>query len=122
MSDNISIGAFIKSKRKEKGYTLEYVGNYVGVSKATVSRWESNEIGNMRTDKVKSLCACLGITTKEFLERSTVISDIKEIKKITPKEFQYEVKELMNKTMNLTEQEKTLFLQTLEYICSDDKK
>lgn len=119
MSDNLTIGAFIKSKRKEKGYTLEYVGNYVGVSKATVSRWESNEIGNMRTDKVKTLCDCLGITTKEFLERSVTDKEQKEL--LTPKELYFEVKELVSRTPILTEQEKTLIVQTIDVICSNKK-
>ena len=123
MINNVTIGEFIKSKRKDKGYTLEQVGNYVGVSKATVSRWESNEIGNMRTDKVKSLCECLEITTKEFLERSTINDDSVELEQITPREFQYEVKELLDKTINLTAQEKELLNNYLELVCSnkDDK-
>ncbi len=117
MPDKVTIGAFIKNKRKEKGYTLEQVGNYVGVSKATVSRWESNEIGNMRTDKVKTLCECLGITTNEFLERSIFEKD-EHAEQITAKEFQYEVKELLTKT-TISDQEKALIEQTLEVICSN---
>ena len=122
MSDNITVGMFLKKKRKEKGFTLEQVGNYVGVTRATVSRWESNEIGNMRTDKVKSICECLGITTKEFLERSTTDDTNNKIEKVTPKEFQYEVKELLKKTTNLSEQQKQILLNTLDLLCSDDSK
>lgn len=121
MPNDITIGMFIKNKRKEKGYTLEQVGDYVGVSKATVSRWESDEIGNMRTDKVKSLCDCLGLTPKEFLERSTTNESANKIEKITPKEFQYEVKELLDKTFNINDQEKALLIQTLNLICSEKK-
>ena len=117
MSTDLTIGEFIKSKRKEKGYTLEQVGNYVGVSKATVSRWESNEIGNMRTDKVKSLCDFLGITTNEFLERS-ILEKNENVEQISAKEFHNEVKELLTKTQ-ISEQEKTLIEQTLNFICSD---
>ena len=118
MLNKITIGAFIKSKRKEKGYTLEQVGNYVGVSKATVSRWESNEIGNMRTDKVEALCEFLEITTKEFLERSSSINKVKETKQITPRQLHFEVKELVDKTINISDQEKTLLLQTIDFVCS----
>ena len=42
-----------------------------------------------------------------------------ESKQITPKKFEYEVKELLDKTDNISEQEKSLFLQTLEFVCSD---
>ena len=120
MSNQISIGTFIKMKRKEKGYTLEQIGKYVGVSKGTVSRWESNEIGNMRTDRVKSLCEILEISTQEFLERSTTNGN-KEIEQITPREFQQEVATLLSKTTNLSDQEKNVLMQTLNLICSDDK-
>ncbi len=115
MSNNLTIGEFIKKKRKEKGYTLEQVGDYVGVSKATVSRWESNEIGNMRTDKVKSLCDFLGFTTNEFLER-TILEKGQKSEQITRKEFQYGVKELLTKT-DISDQEKALIEQTLNLIC-----
>lgn len=118
MPNEITIGMFIKKKRKEKGYTLEQVGNYVGVSKATVSRWESNEIGNMRTDKVKSLCECLDITTKEFLERSTINKDIKETKQITRKEFAIEVLSLLSKLADITDQERAFLEHSVELIKS----
>ena len=118
MSNHLSIGAFIKSKRKEKGYTLEYVGNYVGVSKATVSRWESNEIGNMRTDKVKALCDCLGITTKEFLERSIYEKDT-NVEQLTRQDFTIEVLTLLTKLNDITEQERTLIKNTLDFISSN---
>ena len=121
MPNEISIGMFIKNKRKEKGYTLEHVGNYVGVSKATVSRWESNQIENMRTDKVQSLCECLGISTKEFLERSTANDNAKTFEQISKKDFAKEVNSLLNKTNNISDQEKALLVHTLNVICSDKK-
>lgn len=56
----------IKSLRLQKGLTLEQVGNYVGVGKATVLKWESGLIQNMRRDKIAKLAQILG-TTPDFL-------------------------------------------------------
>ena len=117
MTHDVSIGLFIKNKRKEKGLTLEQVGNYVGVSKGTVSRWESNEIGNMRTNRVNLLCECLDISTSEFLELYTTSKEEKISERITPRELQFKIKKLLDITDNLTEQEKRLLIQTLDVIC-----
>ncbi|MBQ7283462.1 MAG: helix-turn-helix transcriptional regulator, partial [Oscillospiraceae bacterium] len=43
----------IKKRRKELGITLEEIGDYVGVSKTTVQRWENGNISNMRRDRIK---------------------------------------------------------------------
>lgn len=37
----LNIGKCIIHKRKEKGITQEQLANYIGVSKASVSKWES---------------------------------------------------------------------------------
>ena len=51
----------IKTRRKELGITLEDIGKYVGVSKATVQRWETGSISNMRRDRIKKLSEILRI-------------------------------------------------------------
>jgi SOS-response transcriptional repressors (RecA-mediated autopeptidases) len=52
----------IKSRRLEIGKTLEQVGKEMGVSKATVQRWESGEIKDMRQGKLVSLARALDTT------------------------------------------------------------
>lgn len=52
----------IKKRRLEIGATLEDVGKIVGVSKATVLRWESGEIENVRLDKIEALAKALKIS------------------------------------------------------------
>ena len=52
----------IKNRRAEVGKTLEQVANEVGVSKATVQRWESGEIKDMRRDKIVALARALNTT------------------------------------------------------------
>ena len=49
----------IKELRKEKGLTLEQVGNIVGVGKSTVRKWETGMIANMKRDKIAALAKAL---------------------------------------------------------------
>ncbi len=46
-------------RRKELGLTLADVAASVGVSKGTVSRWESGQIDNMRRDRLAALAKTL---------------------------------------------------------------
>ena len=39
--DTVKIGKFLKELRKEKGYTQEILGEKIGVTNKTVSRWET---------------------------------------------------------------------------------
>ena len=55
----MDIGNLIKTKRIELGLTLVEVAEAVGVSDATVSRWESGDIENMRRDRIASLAEIL---------------------------------------------------------------
>lgn len=52
----------IKTLRKEKNLTLEQVGDYVGVGKSTVRKWETGFIENMRRDKIAKLAKCFGVS------------------------------------------------------------
>ena len=63
----MNIGAMIYSRRKELGLTLEDVGNYVGVSKSTVKKWETGYIKNMRRDKIALLSELLHLDPINFV-------------------------------------------------------
>ena len=52
----------IKQRRKELRLTMRDVAECVGVSEATVSRWESGDIANMGRDKIASLAKVLKIS------------------------------------------------------------
>lgn len=56
------LGQRIHDLRVSRGYTLEYVGNHVGVGKSTVRKWENGMIANMRRDKIKALADVLGVS------------------------------------------------------------
>jgi len=49
----------IKQRRTQLNLTLEEVANVVGVTKATVQRWESGLIANMKRDKIVLLAKAL---------------------------------------------------------------
>ena len=58
---------FLKQKRMEKNLTLEQVGNFVGVGKSTVRKWETGMIENMGRDKIVALSKILDVSPLEIL-------------------------------------------------------
>lgn len=60
MSENVK--EIIKERRLQLGLTMKDVADSVGVSEATVSRWESGDIENMRRDKISKLAEALKIS------------------------------------------------------------
>ena len=71
----MTIGEIIYTKRKEMNLTLEDIGKAVGVSKATVSRWESGDIRHMRRDKIAALSNLLGLNPALFIMTSEIITE-----------------------------------------------
>lgn len=54
-------GELIKQRRLELGMTMKALSRLVGVSEATISRWESGDIENMRRDKIAALARALRV-------------------------------------------------------------
>ncbi|MBQ6895722.1 MAG: helix-turn-helix domain-containing protein [Oscillospiraceae bacterium] len=63
----MSVNELIKKRRKELNITLEEIGDYVGVSKATVQRWETGGISNMRQDRIRKLSEILRLEPTAFI-------------------------------------------------------
>lgn len=59
---SISVKDILKDRRLELELTLEDVAKRVGVSPATISRWESGDIANMRRDRIAALAEALQIS------------------------------------------------------------
>lgn len=57
---------YLYDRRVELGLTQKEVANFVGVSEATVSRWESGNIANMRRDRIVLYAQVLR-TTPSFI-------------------------------------------------------
>ena len=58
----------IKMKREEKGMTLKDLAKRVGVSEATVSRWESGDIRSIKRPNIEALSKILGISPAILME------------------------------------------------------
>lgn len=63
----MDIGKIINKRRLELGLTLEEVGNFVGVSKSTVKKWEDGFISNMKRDKIAKLAKILKMNPVTFI-------------------------------------------------------
>ena len=62
-----TIGERLKWLRKDRAnFTQEYVGNYVGVGKATIQKYEKGIITNIPSDKIMLLAEILD-TTPDFI-------------------------------------------------------
>ena len=59
----MDIGERIKKRRKELGLSAEQIAEKLGVSPATIYRYESNDIMNMRIDKLEQKCFGLLLPT-----------------------------------------------------------
>lgn len=52
---------YLAERRKQLGYTQKEIASMVNVSEATVSRWESGEIANMRRDRINVYAKALKV-------------------------------------------------------------
>lgn len=57
----------IREKRLEKNLTMKELADLVGVSEATISRWESGDIENMKRDKIAAIVRVLGIPVEVIM-------------------------------------------------------
>lgn len=57
-----NISSVLKAKRKELGLTLAQIAEKIGVTEATVQRWESGNIKSLRHERIAKLADILGVT------------------------------------------------------------
>ena len=65
--NDLSIGEQIKKARKEHHWTLEQLGERVGVDKSTILKWENGTVANMRRDKISALIKALNLEPAAFM-------------------------------------------------------
>lgn len=63
----MSVSERIRTLRIEKGMTQEELGEYLGVGKATVQKYESGQIQNLKTAHIKKLCLLFGKKPHHFI-------------------------------------------------------
>ena len=69
----------LKQRRIELGLTMLDVAKLVGVSEATISRYESGNIKNMRSDRIEKYAKALNVSPSDFLEINEEPTTIKKI-------------------------------------------
>ena len=63
----MNVKDIIKFHRERLGFSMNELAEKVGVSEATISRWESGEIANMRRDRIATLASVLQIAPSAFV-------------------------------------------------------
>lgn len=80
----------LKARRLELGLTMAEVAKAIGVSEATVSRYESGNIKNMRRDRIENYSKVLNVSPALFIgieqetERDNTDELIKRFDNIRP--------------------------------------
>lgn len=68
----MSIGQNIKKYRLLRGNTLDEVARKIGVSRQTMSRYETGVISNIPSDKIESIAKALDISPALLMDWTTV--------------------------------------------------
>ena len=67
----MTMGERIHNRRKACDLTLEYAGNFVGVAKSTVRKWENGDIENISALRLQKLANVLGTTVDYLMDGVT---------------------------------------------------
>ena len=71
----MTIGELLAKRRKELALTLADIGRSVGVTKATVLRWESGAIHTVKRDKISALAAVLQLDPSALILPTEVLTE-----------------------------------------------
>lgn len=110
----MNIGEKLKIRRKELNLTMLQVAKKTGVSEATVSRWESGDIANMRRDKIVSLANALKVTPAFIMGETDNPASLDE--QLSHEEFA-----LYGEVHDLTDEEKQRVLDFIKFTKSQRK-
>lgn len=64
----LNVGDLLRNRRIELELSQENVGNAVGVSAATVSRWEGGQIANMTRGRIAALAKVLKLSPMDIID------------------------------------------------------
>lgn len=110
-------GTLIKQRRKEKKLTLQDIADRLEVSKSTVSKWENNQIQNLKREKLIALSNLLDISPIELIDG--IEYEIEQT--ITISRFKTQVNYLLHQTKDLSDSEKNLIKDYVNLICHKGK-
>lgn len=72
----------IKARRLDLGLTQKEIADRCGVTEATVSRWESGDIKNMRRDKIAMLANILDVPPSVLMDWEEYDTEMMERRKL----------------------------------------
>lgn len=84
----MTIGEYIRLKRKEAGLTADELGRRIGKNRATIYRYENNSIEKLPSDVLAPLASALHVTPGDLIKRneeapaSTPVYEIKILGKV----------------------------------------
>lgn len=98
----MTLGKYLKNRREELNLTQDFVANYVGVPKGTISKWENDRVSEITRSNIKKLSEVLKIDPVEIIywddNRSNTEIPIK-------KEIDNLVTNILNKTDDISKLE-----------------
>lgn len=109
----MNAGELIKSRRKEKGLTLQNVADYLGCSKMAVSKYERGQIQNLKRSTLISLSNLLDLNPLQLIDNIEIEQGI------TVNGFKTQVNYLLHQTKDLSENEKKLIRDYINLILSN---
>ena len=71
----------LKKRRLYLKLTLEQVGDFVGVGKSTVRKWENGMINNIGSDKIQKYAQILQISPLDIINKEIVSKEDKDLQK-----------------------------------------
>ena len=119
--DAMEVFAMLENKIKnmiiKKYGSLRHFCNKIDVPYSTIDSILKRGLGKANVLNVIKICDALGLSVDSL--KHGIIEPV-ETEQVTPEEFAYEVRSLLCKTTNLTEQQKQHLMHTLEFICNDE--
>lgn len=64
---SLTVGEKIRKYRTEKGMTQEELGKVLGVGRAAVQKYETNQVQNLKSSHIKKLCFLFNRRPWEFI-------------------------------------------------------
>jgi transcriptional regulator with XRE-family HTH domain len=112
----MNIGTLIKEKRTEKNLTMKQLADKMEVSEATISRWESGDIENIKRKKIVMLSKVLDISIYDIMGWV----DPKTVKSTGDKYKDDQIKRLIHYFNALSSENKKQAISYLEFLKSQE--
>ena len=121
----MNIGELIKSKRIAKGYTLDDLAKIIGVTGATISRWEAGKISDMKRSRIQALSDALDIPVMTILgiEEKKPDDEYQSLLKLAAYASQQKrLKAYLEKYLELTTEHQIAVQSMIDFLYNEEQK